>query len=200
MLRTMLLTDMDMIQTSGTVVLQRMRAKQASVASDGESLLARDILLSISSEKPGEAPLIVACPMGRYYHAAPLMPDATAQAPVAVGEIERWRDGLSVSETDVAVQGARRSDMLLVDPRPDGAVRLNFGQSGGLETTALFWNGARDAFVSLAPFTQEGRSDSGAMFRVSGESFITDRAFQNWLYPVIDGKPVVIEFQGGAKP
>lgn len=188
------LTDFRIAYTSGTMVMQEVRAAGAWMAGDGESLLSRDVEVTvIPPDDPEGPPVKIRSPLARYYFAAPAGPDI----PEPEGALDTLRrlaasNALDAPEPGV-VQPVRRDIILTAGENGDG-VTMDLAGRGSIVVRHLVWSEAHARFLSLDGFEQMMTMPDGRMSLV-GDAFITDRSFEEWLYPVLGSAPLTLRFR-----
>jgi len=179
------LRDVDILCTSGTMTLQRVRAQAAVVSEDGASILGDDVTLEMIAEETGEA-VRARCPKGRYYFAGQRPDRAMRDNPPTLDlqTVEGWSREVGSQRTarQPGVTGALRGDVLLTSVQGGDPVQLAVGERGFLRTDALYWSERYQRFAVLSPFTQTAVTGDRSELRIRGDMCATDPQFREWSY------------------
>lgn len=190
--------ELEILNTSGTLVLQHVKANTARMDRQGQSLLANDITMEILVPESGET-ISVTAPMSRYYVGGAAAPgEETPPASPTHAEVQRWIRGLGGDDEGPAIAGPTRGDLLLSDPGNEQRVRFGFDQRGRLSTSNLLWSERQKQFISLGEFEQRALAGSDRI-DITGDAFATDRNFAEWVYYVLDGDAVSVDFESDRK-
>lgn len=177
------ITDMELRYTSGTQLLQDVRAESARLAPGAHAVDAEGIDVRILDPET-EREVLIASPFARFYHQAEI---------ATIEERDLSNDELLALREDVAsfspegrdLTVARRGDFLLLDPEGGMGVEADLGEDSSLDATTLYWSETWQRFLALGPFTQTMRGE-GSRIAVNGTAFQTSRTFSMWHYPVMD--------------
>ncbi len=183
------MTNAEIRQTSGTLLLQEIVAREAGVAPDGDSIVAEDVSLAIRNRSTGGM-IELQAPFARYYYTGEI-PEEEAVVPEGPtpGELLEWKTAIDASsdETGPTIPDALRGDMLLLDPVSGEPLEISLGDEGMLTCQNLYWSRRHQRFVSIGPFEQVKREADG-VFRMRGDMFVATPDFRSWSYPVLSEK------------
>ena len=190
--------DLEILNTSGTLVLQHVRADTARMDQAGQSLLADKVTMEILLPESGEK-ISVTAPISRYYIGGAEAPARNAPAKIPThAEVRQWIRGLSGDAEGPAIANPTRGDLLLSDPEEQFRVRFGFDIRGQLSTSHLLWSERQKQFISLGEFEQKALANSDRI-NITGDAFATDRNFAEWVYYVLGDEPVSVEFESDRK-
>ncbi len=179
------MTNAEIRQTSGTLVLQLINAETAGVAPDGESIVAQQVALQIRNNTTGDM-IELDAPFSRYYYTGGAPGDSESTGEPSTEELLAWKAAIDASSDEYgpSIPDALSGDMLLLDPVSGEPLEVSLGREGILTCANLFWSRRHQCFVSIGSFEQEKREADG-VFRIRGEMFVASPDFRNWNYPVL---------------
>lgn len=173
------LTDLELRQTSGTVLLQDIRAKSARLAPGSLAIDADDIDVRIFDSDTDRMVRILS-PFARLYHHAE---DAVVEdRDPTDDELVEVREHIrAFSPDDRDLPFASRNDFILLDPEGGLGIEVDFGDEGELDAQTIYWSERWQRFLSLGPFRQRVTDEEGTL-EVRGNAFFTSRTFADWEY------------------
>lgn len=194
-----LITGLEVLQTSGTLVVRQLNAGKAVLDKADGSLLTEDVTMTIRSSDRPDDEIVVSCPASRYYFSGEELDlePGFSKAPTAK-EMRAIRRELSASPGDVpSLANPARGDVVLVSPAGGFGVRAAMGDRGGLEAENLVWSARHQRFLTAGPFLQTLRLPEGGTVKTAGGGFATDQAFSEWTYFALDADAIQFDLKGG---
>lgn len=186
--RNLRMTDVEVTQTSGTLVLKHIKARAATVAPDGSSVVSTDVVIGITNDETGET-MELHSPYSRYYFDGADLSGAPApETSPSEDELLAWKAAIDAStgESGPEIPDPAKGDILLMDPVGGKPLEVEIGADGKLRCANLFWSERYRRFVSIGPFEQDVEQDGGRL-RSTGGMFIASQDFKTFEYPVLDG-------------